>query len=62
MFTTGTDTIVAAAIVSLIAHLLVRAAKSLVTQRTWWLVGLEMTLARVIVGGATYLVGLVLPA
>jgi hypothetical protein len=62
MLTTGTDTIVAAAIVSLIAQLLVRAPKSLATQRTWWLVRLEMTLARVIVGGATYLVGLVLPA
>ena len=37
------------------------AAKSLVTLRTWWSAGLEMTLAGVIVGGATYLVGLALP-
>jgi vacuolar iron transporter family protein len=56
MFTTGT-----AAIVSLAAHFLVGAAKSLVTLRTWWSAGLEMTLAGVIVGGATYLIGLVLP-
>jgi len=61
MFTTGTPAIVAAAIVSLVAHFLVGAAKSLVTLRSWWSAGLEMTLAGVIVGGATYLVGLVLP-
>jgi VIT1/CCC1 family predicted Fe2+/Mn2+ transporter len=61
MITTGTVAIVAAAIVSLFAHFLVGAAKSLVTLRTWWSAGLEMTLAGVIVGGATYLVGLALP-
>jgi vacuolar iron transporter family protein len=61
MITTGTVAIVAAAVVSLIAHFLVGAAKSLVTLRTWWSAGLEMTLAGVIVGGATYLVGLALP-
>jgi VIT1/CCC1 family predicted Fe2+/Mn2+ transporter len=61
MITTGTVAIVAAAIVSLVAHFLVGAAKSLVTLRTWWAAGLEMTLAGVIVGGATYLVGLALP-
>ena len=47
--------------ISLIAHFLVGAAKSLVTLRTWWAAGFEMTLAGVIVGGATYLVGLALP-
>jgi vacuolar iron transporter family protein len=61
MFTTGTAAIVLAAEVSLVAHFLVRAPKSLVTLRTWWWAGLEMTLAGVIVGGATYLVGLALP-
>jgi vacuolar iron transporter family protein len=61
IFTTGTVAIVTAAVVSLIAHFLVGAAKSLVTLRTWWSAGLEMTLAGVIVGGATYLVGLALP-
>ncbi len=61
MITTGTVAIVAAAVVSLIAHFLVGAAKSLVTLRSWWSAGLEMTLAGVIVGGATYLVGLALP-
>jgi VIT1/CCC1 family predicted Fe2+/Mn2+ transporter/rubrerythrin len=61
IFTTGSAAIVAAAIISLIAHFLVGAAKSLVTLRTWWSAGLEMTLAGVLVGGATYLVGLALP-
>jgi VIT1/CCC1 family predicted Fe2+/Mn2+ transporter/rubrerythrin len=61
MITTGTAAIIAAAVVSLLAHFLVGAAKSLVTLRTWWAAGLEMTLAGVIVGGATYLVGLALP-
>jgi VIT1/CCC1 family predicted Fe2+/Mn2+ transporter/rubrerythrin len=61
MITTGTVAIVAAAIVSLIAHFMVGAAKSLVTLRTWWSAGLEMTLAGMIVGGATFLVGLALP-
>ena len=61
IFTTGTVAIVVAAIISLVAHFLVGAAKSLVTLRTWWSAGLEMTLAGAIVGGATYLVGLALP-
>jgi len=61
-FASGAAAIVAAAIVSLIAHFLVGAAKSLVTLRTWWSAGLEMTLAGVIVGGATYMVGLALPS
>ncbi len=61
MFTTGTVAILAAAAISLVAHFLVGAAKSLVTLRSWWSAGLEMTLAGVIVGGATYLVGLAFP-
>ena len=61
MITTGTAAIVAAAVVSLVAHFLVGAAKSLVTLRSWWSAGLEMTLAGVIVGGATYAIGLALP-
>jgi vacuolar iron transporter family protein len=61
MFTTGTPAIIAAAIVSLVAHFLVGAAKSLVTLRTWWASGLEMTVAGIIVGGATYVIGLAFP-
>jgi vacuolar iron transporter family protein len=61
IFTTGTTAFVIAAIVSLVAHFLVGAAKSLVTLRSWWAAGLEMTMAGVIVGGALYLIGLALP-
>jgi VIT1/CCC1 family predicted Fe2+/Mn2+ transporter/rubrerythrin len=57
----GTPAIVAAAIVSLIAHFLVGAAKSLVTLRSWWSAGLEMTGAGVIVGVVTYIAGVLFP-
>lgn len=60
-FTTGTVAIVLAAVISLLGHFAVGAAKSLVTLRGWWSAGLEMTAAGVIVGGATYLIGLALP-
>src|SRR6202521_250813 len=59
-FLRGTTAVLVAAIVSLIAHFLVGAAKSLFTLRTWWAAGLEMTAAGVIIGGATYVLGLVL--
>ena len=61
IFYTGTTAIVAGGDRLAVAHFLVGAAKSLVTLRSWWSAGLEMTLAGVIVGGATYLVGLALP-
>jgi VIT1/CCC1 family predicted Fe2+/Mn2+ transporter/rubrerythrin len=59
-FLRGNTAVLVAAVVSLIAHFLVGAAKSLFTLRTWWSAGLEMTLAGIIVGGATYALGLVL--
>ncbi len=59
-FLRGTAGVITAAIVSLVAHFLVGAAKSLFTLRTWWAAGLEMTMAGVIVGGITYALGLVL--
>ena len=49
---------IVAASVSLVAHFAVGAAKSLFTLRSAWSAGLEMTLAGVVVGGATYLLGL----
>jgi VIT1/CCC1 family predicted Fe2+/Mn2+ transporter len=55
----GTAAVITAAFVSLVAHFAVGAAKSLFTLRTWWSAGLEMTLAGVIVGGITYVIGLV---
>jgi VIT1/CCC1 family predicted Fe2+/Mn2+ transporter/rubrerythrin len=56
----GSTGVITAAVVSLIAHFLVGASKSLFTLRTWWSAGLEMTLAGVIVGGITYAIGLLL--
>jgi len=61
IFITGTAAFIVAAAISLVAHFLVGAAKSLVTLRSWWAAGLEMTLAGVLVGGVLYGVGLLLP-
>jgi vacuolar iron transporter family protein len=55
----GTPGVVTAAIVSLIAHFLVGASKALFTLRSWWSAGLEMTLAGIIVGTITYVIGLI---
>ena len=54
----GTAGVIVAAAVSILAHFGVGAAKSLFTLRSAWSAGLEMTLAGVLVGGATYLLGL----
>jgi VIT1/CCC1 family predicted Fe2+/Mn2+ transporter len=61
IFTSGSVAIIIAAVISLAGHFAVGAAKSLITLRSWWSAGLEMTFAGLIVGGATYLVGLALP-
>jgi VIT1/CCC1 family predicted Fe2+/Mn2+ transporter len=59
-FLHGAVGMIVATVVSLVAHFAVGAAKSLVTLRSWWAAGLEMTAAGVIVGGALYAIGLVL--
>jgi len=56
----GGTAVITAAIVSLIAHFLVGASKSLFTLRKWWSAGLEMTVAGIIVGAVTYGIGLIL--
>jgi vacuolar iron transporter family protein len=53
----GTAAVVTAAIVSILAHFLVGASKSLFTLRTWWSAGLEMTVAGIIVGAITFAIG-----
>lgn len=53
----GVPAIVVAAIVSLLAHFAVGAAKSLITIRSWWSSGLEMTLVGLIEGVVTYVIG-----
>ncbi len=56
-FTTGVKAVVIAAIVSLVAHFAVGAAKSLITIRSWWSSGLEMTFVGAIEGAVTYAIG-----
>lgn len=58
-FVGGTTGVVIAFVVSLFAHFIVGALKSLFTLRSWWFSGLEMTIAGIIVGGGTYAAGLV---
>ena len=49
---------IVAGIVSLIAHFAVGAAKSLITIRSWWSSGLEMTLIGAVEGVVTYVIGI----
>ena len=57
-FMQGLPAIIVAAIISLAAHFAVGAAKSLITIRSWWSSGLEMTLIGAIEGIVTYAIGL----
>ena len=57
-FMAGMPAIIVAAIISLAAHFAVGAAKSLITIRSWWSSGLEMTFVGAIEGVVTYTIGL----
>jgi VIT1/CCC1 family predicted Fe2+/Mn2+ transporter/rubrerythrin len=57
-FMKGLHAVIAAAIISLIAHFAVGAAKSVVTVRSWWSSGWEMTLVGAIEGIVTYIIGI----
>jgi len=57
-FMAGMPAIIVAAVISLAAHFAVGAAKSLITIRSWWSSGLEMTLVGAIEGVVTYTIGL----
>jgi VIT1/CCC1 family predicted Fe2+/Mn2+ transporter/rubrerythrin len=56
-FMAGLPAIIVAAIISLIAHFAVGAAKSLITIRSWWSSGLEMTFVGALEGAVTYVIG-----
>ena len=56
-FMAGIPAILVAATVSLLAHFAVGAAKSLITIRSWWASGLEMTAIGAIEGLVTYFIG-----
>lgn len=59
-FMQGIPAVIAAAVVSLIAHFAVGAAKSLITVRSWWSSGLEMTIVGAVEGAVTYGIGILL--
>ena len=54
---TGVPAILAAAVISLLAHFAVGAAKTLITVRSWWSSGLEMTAVGAVEGVVTYFIG-----
>ncbi len=57
-FLSGYSAVIISAVVSLLAHFAVGAAKSLVTVRSWWSSGFEMTLVGAVEGVVTYVIGL----
>jgi VIT1/CCC1 family predicted Fe2+/Mn2+ transporter/rubrerythrin len=59
-FLSGIQAVIAAAIISLAAHFAVGAAKSLITVRSWWSSGLEMTVVGALEGAVTYGIGILL--
>jgi len=59
-FLNGMNAVIAAAVVSLIAHFAVGAAKSLITVRSWWSSGMEMTIVGALEGAVTYGIGFLL--
>src|SRR6476659_3724115 len=57
-FMTGLPAVIVAFVVSIVAHFAVGAIKSLITIRSWWASGFEMTLVGVIEAVVTYGLGL----
>jgi len=56
-FTVGMPAVIASFIISTLAHFIVGASKALVTTRSWWASGAEMTIVGVIEAGITYGLG-----
>ncbi len=57
-FMTGLSAVIAAFVISILAHFAVGAIKSLITIRSWWASGFEMTVVGVIEAVVTYGLGL----
>jgi predicted membrane protein (TIGR00267 family) len=57
-FMSGVPAIIASFAISIVAHFAVGALKSLITIRSWWASGLEMTIVGVIEAAVTYSLGL----
>ena len=56
-FTVGMPAVIASFVISTLAHFVVGASKSLVTTRSWWASGTEMTVVGVIEAAVTYGLG-----
>ena len=56
-FTVGMPAVIASFVISTLAHFVVGASKSLVTTRSWWASGAEMTVVGVIEAAITYGLG-----
>lgn len=56
-FARGYPAVIASLVISILAHFAVGAAKSLITTRSWWASGLEMTVVGIIAGVITYALG-----
>ena len=56
-FAVGMPAVIASFVISTVAHFVVGASKSLVTTRSWWASGLEMTLVGIIEAAITYGLG-----
>jgi len=56
-FTVGMPAVIASFVISTLAHFLVGASKALITTRSWWASGLEMTMVGVIEAAITYGLG-----
>jgi VIT1/CCC1 family predicted Fe2+/Mn2+ transporter/rubrerythrin len=56
-FTVGMPAVVASFVISTLAHFVVGASKALVTTRSWWASGSEMTVVGIIEAGITYGLG-----
>jgi VIT1/CCC1 family predicted Fe2+/Mn2+ transporter/rubrerythrin len=57
-FTVGMPAVIASFVISTAAHFAVGASKSLVTTRSWWASGLEMTVVGIVEAAITYGLGL----
>ena len=57
-FTVGMPAVIASFIISTLAHFAVGASKALITTRSWWASGTEMTLVGILEAAITYGLGL----
>ena len=56
-FTVGMPAVIASFVISTLAHFAVGASKSLVTTRSWWASGAEMTVVGILEAAVTYGLG-----